>query len=66
MRKDDPCIQVCRFDGRTGWCVGCARTAPEIQAWRKLTPYRKAELSRELPRRLAQVRLGSSKQDVDA
>ncbi|WP_354404479.1 DUF1289 domain-containing protein [Methylobacterium radiotolerans] len=37
MRKDDPCIGVCQWDGRTGWCLGCGRTVPEIRAWRKMT-----------------------------
>ncbi|WP_331289082.1 MULTISPECIES: DUF1289 domain-containing protein [Methylobacteriaceae] len=25
---------VCQWDGRTGWCLGCGRTVPEIRAWR--------------------------------
>ena len=29
MKKDAPCIAVCQFDGRTGWCLGCDRTVPE-------------------------------------
>lgn len=55
MRKDDPCISVCEFDGRTGWCLGCGRTIPEIREWRKLSPYRRTMLARDLPRRVAQV-----------
>ncbi len=30
-----PCISICRFDGRTGWCVACARTLPECREWKK-------------------------------
>jgi len=56
MKKDDPCISVCQFDGRTGWCLGCGRTIPEIREWRKLTPYRRTALARELSRRGQQVR----------
>jgi predicted Fe-S protein YdhL (DUF1289 family) len=55
MKKDDPCISVCQFDGKTGWCLGCGRTVPEICAWRKMTPYRRTALARELPRRVGQV-----------
>ncbi|GJE47019.1 hypothetical protein GOFOIKOB_0038 [Methylobacterium tardum] len=55
MKKDDPCISVCQFDGRTGWCVGCGRTVQEIRTWRKMTPYRRTALTRELPRRVTQV-----------
>lgn len=28
-----PCINVCRMDPATGWCVGCRRTLDEIAAW---------------------------------
>jgi predicted Fe-S protein YdhL (DUF1289 family) len=55
MKKDDPCISVCQFDGETGWCAGCGRTIPEIKAWRKLTPYRRTALIRDLPGRIKQV-----------
>ncbi|MCJ2086693.1 DUF1289 domain-containing protein [Methylobacterium sp. E-005] len=65
MKKDDPCVGVCRWDGRTGWCVGCGRTVPEIKAWRTLSPYRRSALLRELPRRVAQCRLSSAKQTSD-
>ena len=65
MRKDDPCISVCEFDGRTGWCLGCGRTVPEIRAWRKMTPYRRTALARELPRRVEQVagKVGDTRHD---
>jgi uncharacterized protein len=55
VKKDIACISVCEFDGRTGWCLGCGRTIPEIQEWRKLTPYQRTALLRELPRRVKQV-----------
>jgi predicted Fe-S protein YdhL (DUF1289 family) len=55
MKKDDLCIGVCQWDGRTGWCLGCGRTVPEIRAWRKMTPYRRTALARDLPRRIAQL-----------
>ncbi|MDO9428767.1 MAG: DUF1289 domain-containing protein [Methylobacterium sp.] len=55
MRKNDPCIAACRFDGRTGWCVGCGRTIPEIRAWTKLTPFRRTALLRDLPARVRKV-----------
>jgi predicted Fe-S protein YdhL (DUF1289 family) len=55
VKKDNPCISVCEFDGRIGWCLGCGRTIPEIRDWRKLTPFRRTALLRELPRRVKQV-----------
>ncbi|MDA0656227.1 MAG: DUF1289 domain-containing protein [Proteobacteria bacterium] len=32
-----PCIAVCHIDGRTGFCLGCYRTLPEIAQWHKKT-----------------------------
>ncbi len=56
MKKaDDPCISVCEFDGRTGYCFGCGRTMEDIRAWKKLTPFRREALRRELPRRVEKV-----------
>ena len=55
-RAQSPCVDVCRLDPRTGWCLGCGRTAAEIGAWVKLSPFRRKRLERELARRL--VKLG--------
>lgn len=48
-----PCIAVCLFDCRTGWCLGCGRSLEEGQAWRDLNPDALAAVTRDLPRRLA-------------
>jgi len=55
-----PCIDVCVFDGRTGWCIGCGRTREECRAWKKAPRFRLKALSAELPRRLAKLK-GASK-----
>ena len=52
---DTPCIDVCTFDGRSGQCEGCGRTRPEIAGWRKLSPYQRKLIERELPRRVAKM-----------
>ncbi|GAP35836.1 DUF1289 domain-containing protein [Piscinibacter sakaiensis] len=31
-----PCIDVCRMDPATGWCLGCRRTIDEIAAWSRM------------------------------
>ena len=54
-RAQSPCVDVCRLDPRTGWCLGCGRTAAEIGAWVKLTPFRRSRLERELARRVAKL-----------
>ena len=55
MKKNDPCVNVCQFDGRTGWCRGCGRTVAEIKVWQKIMPYRHTALARELQRRVARL-----------
>lgn len=54
-RAQSPCVDVCRHDPRTGWCLGCGRTATEIGAWVKLSPFRRKRLERELARRVAKL-----------
>lgn len=50
-----PCVDVCRFDGRTGWCVACGRTLAEARAWRKAPRPKLMAITAELPRRLAKL-----------
>jgi uncharacterized protein len=47
-----PCIDVCRFDEDTGWCLGCGMTRKNKKAWKKDKPARPAILE-TLPARLA-------------
>jgi len=48
-----PCIQVCRVDEITGFCIGCARTLAEIAAWGELSVPEKARIVAGLPHRTA-------------
>ena len=54
-RMKSPCISVCRFDGRTGWCVACGRTLPECREWKKAPRPRLLAISKALPARLAKL-----------
>ena len=51
-RGTSPCIDICRFDPRTGWCIGCGRTLEEARQWRRLQPFHRHRIERELPRRM--------------
>ncbi len=31
MAVKSPCAEICRFDGKTGLCIGCLRTREEIR-----------------------------------
>ena len=52
---NSPCIEVCLFDGRTGWCRACGRTKDECRVWKKAQPQYRRKLEAELPRRVALV-----------
>ena len=32
----NPCIGVCKFNKKTGLCIGCLRTRDEKRDWKKL------------------------------
>jgi uncharacterized protein len=36
MSTESPCIAVCLIDPKTGLCLGCGRTLPEIARWSRL------------------------------
>lgn len=46
-----PCIDVCRYDEATGWCLGCGMTKKDRKHWKKDKATRPAILE-ALPARL--------------
>jgi len=52
MPVGSPCIDVCRYDEATGWCLGCGMTRKDKKAWKKEKPARPAILD-ALPSRLS-------------
>ena len=48
-----PCIDICRMDDATGWCVGCLRTLDEIALWSALGDDDKRRVWLDLERRRA-------------
>lgn len=55
MGLKSPCIDLCRIDAPTGWCEGCGRTREETAQWRRLTPFRRGAVERDLGRRMRQL-----------
>jgi predicted Fe-S protein YdhL (DUF1289 family) len=51
MAVKSPCIELCRFDGRTGLCTGCLRTQTEAREWKKMTDHRRHQIINDRPRR---------------
>ena len=50
-----PCVKVCIVDGASGYCLGCARSLPEIAAWQKFDDAKRAEIMADLPARWART-----------
>ncbi|HEX3499322.1 MAG TPA: DUF1289 domain-containing protein [Stellaceae bacterium] len=46
-----PCIGVCIIDPASGFCLGCARTIPEIAGWLDFSPEKKRRLLETLAER---------------
>lgn len=50
-----PCVELCGFDARTGWCQGCGRSREEVRRWRNLRPGDARRVMSELPLRLTKL-----------
>ena len=55
-RSKSPCINVCEFSGPNGWCLGCGRTRRECEKWKKMKPYERHSLHKQLVKRMAEIR----------
>jgi predicted Fe-S protein YdhL (DUF1289 family) len=55
MSLTSPCTDICRYDPNRKWCVGCGRTVDEIKSWRKLSPFHRTALAKELTRRMKRI-----------
>lgn len=49
-----PCTKRCSFTARAP-CEGCGRSLEEIRSWKKLTPFRRTAIERELPARMRRL-----------
>ena len=46
------CIDICKFTGKNGWCLGSGRTKIEARKWKNLKPYDIKTLEKQLQKRL--------------
>jgi predicted Fe-S protein YdhL (DUF1289 family) len=53
MPIQSPCIDVCKIDGQSGFCVGCLRTREEIREWKGTTDDRRRQIIGDCARRAA-------------
>lgn len=60
MTIQSPCIDICKLDGKTGFCLGCLRTRDEIRAWKTMSDDARLAVIHERPGR--EVRLKTETQ----
>ena len=56
-KKETPCIAVCLMDQKTGLCLGCGRTLPEIARWHGMASHERLAVMALLPARMAEAGL---------
>ncbi len=54
-----PCIDVCKYDENTGWCLGCGMTRKERKAWKREPALQPVILASLPPRLQALAALGN-------
>ena len=55
-RNDSPCIDICQFSGKNGWCRGCGGTRDEARKWKSMKPFAKTALLKDFTRRIAIIK----------
>jgi predicted Fe-S protein YdhL (DUF1289 family) len=50
-----PCVQVCIVDGKSGLCLGCYRSLPEIAQWSRFDDLARERIMAELPARRSRI-----------
>lgn len=64
MTIQSPCIDICKLDGTTGFCLGCLRTRDEIRAWKTMSDDARLAVINERPGR--KVMLNAQTQTAQA
>jgi hypothetical protein len=57
MPSESPCVAICLIDPKTGLCLGCGRTLPEIARWPRLESAERRAIMSGLARRMTEAGL---------
>jgi predicted Fe-S protein YdhL (DUF1289 family) len=57
MSIETPCVAVCMIEPKTGLCLGCGRTLPEIARWPRLDRADRLKIMDALARRMTNAGL---------
>ncbi len=55
MAVKSPCQEVCKFDGRTGFCIACLRTLAEAREWKTMTDFRRHQVINDRTKRQSKL-----------
>jgi uncharacterized protein len=56
MSIASPCIDICKFDDKTGLCIGCLRTRDECKSWKKMKDKHRRKIIEDRSRREHKLR----------
>ncbi len=48
---ETPCIDICKINHATGYCIGCCRSSDEIARWASMSDAERRAIMDELDRR---------------
>ena len=60
-----PCIDICKYDEETGWCLGCGMRRKDKKLWKKDRD-RRPEIREALPVRLSTLSAAGNRVGADA
>ncbi|MEM5457850.1 DUF1289 domain-containing protein [Paraburkholderia phytofirmans] len=66
MTIQSPCIDICKLDGKTGFCLGCLRTRDEIRGWKTMSDDVRLAVINERPGREVMLRTETQAQAMQA
>ncbi|SDB55586.1 hypothetical protein SAMN02927895_02133 [Belnapia rosea] len=60
-----PCIDICKYDEETGWCLGCGMTRKDKKHWKK-EKERRPDIRSALPDRMVALAAAGHRIGKDA
>ncbi|MDY7544911.1 DUF1289 domain-containing protein [Glaciimonas sp. CA11.2] len=58
MSVKSPCIEVCKFDRKSGFCTACLRTRDECKGWKKMKDNQRHQIINDRRRRETKLPAG--------
>ncbi|TAL96765.1 MAG: DUF1289 domain-containing protein [Paraburkholderia sp.] len=56
MTVQSPCVDICKFDDKTGLRICCLRTRDECKRWKKMNDKHRRRIIDDRPRRQSKLK----------